>query len=51
MKFSIDNMGNLMKMLKDEVPEAFESYTFDSAKDEPSEDDTEMTKFFRALSV
>ena len=40
-----------MEMMREEAPEAFEENTFEFGKEDHSEDDTDMTKFFRALSV
>lgn len=51
MKFSTDKMKDLMEIMKEETPEAFESNPYEMKQDDQSEDDTDMTKFFRALSV
>ena len=51
MKFSTDKMVELMEMMREEAPETFESNRFDIGMDDQNDDDTDMTKFFRALSV
>ena len=43
MKFSTDKMKDLMEMMKEETPEAFESNPYEMNQEDQSEDDSSST--------
>ena len=49
MKLSTDKLMDLVEIMREEAPEAFDPNPMNM--EEQSEDDTDLTKFFRALSV
>ena len=51
MQFSSDKLNELVNLMKEEAPEEFEDAGFKAGFDGNMEEDSDITKFFRALSV